>query len=565
MPITDSPIPDDPIPACAARRRPRLAALLLPLLCASAAAALDGRPRFENAAAEAGLRFTLDNDATARKRLIETMAGGLAVFDYDGDGLADIFFTNGADGPEMTKSDAKFHNRLFRNEGAWRFRDVTAEAGVGGAGYSMGAAAADFDNDGDSDLFVAGVFRNLLYRNEGDGSFADVTASSGIASDRWSVAAGWFDYDRDGLLDLFVVNYAEWSVEEDRYCGDRAAGLRVYCHPKYFAPIANRLYRNLGGGRFADVSAAAGIAARKGRGMSAAFADYDDDGFLDVFVTNDNLPNFLFRNDGGGAFEEDALLGGAALLDHGKPVASMGADFRDYDNDGRPDIHVTALSGETFPLFRNEGGGFFSDATFSSGIAKAAADKAGWCNGFVDFDNDGDKDLFTANSHVNDLVERTENYRYEQTNSLLINDGGRFADRSAAAGFAGAAAAHRGCGFADFDNDGLVDIVVSSLNAPAELWRNAAADGNHWLRFKLIGRQSNRGGFGARLRVGGQWNEVGSAVGYASSSDAGVHFGLGAAAVAQEVEILWPSGVRQVLRGVAADRVVTVEEPGGPQ
>ncbi len=554
------PIPDSP-----ARRRPRLAALLPPLLCAAAAAALGGQARFENTAAEAGLRFTLDNDATARKRLIETMAGGLAVFDYDGDGLADIFFTNGADGPEMVKSDAKFHNRLFRNEGGWRFRDVTAEAGVGGAGYSMGAAAADFDNDGDSDLFVAGVFRNLLYRNEGDGSFADVTDSSGIASDRWSVAAGWFDYDRDGLLDLFVVNYAEWSVEEDRYCGDRAAGLRVYCHPKYFAPIANRLYRNLGGGRFADVSAAAGIAARKGRGMSAAFADYDDDGFLDVFVTNDNLPNFLFRNDGGGAFEEDALLGGAALLDHGKPVASMGADFRDYDNDGRPDIHVTALSGETFPLFRNEGGGFFSDATFSAGIAKAAADKAGWCNGFVDFDNDGDKDLFTANSHVNDLVERTENYRYEQTNSLLINDGGRFADRSAEAGFAGAAAAHRGCGFADFDNDGLVDIVVSSLNAPAELWRNAAADGNHWLRFHLVGRQSNRGGFGARLRVGGQWNEAGSAVGYASSSDAGVHFGLGAAAVAQEVEILWPSGVRQVLRGVAADRVVTVEEPGAPQ
>ena len=546
--------------AFAPRRRSAapLFAALLPLFCA---AALSGRPRFENAAAEAGLLFTLDNHATARKRLIETMAGGVAAFDYDGDGFADIFFTNGAAGPALVKSDEKFLNRLFRNEGGRRFRDVTAEAGVGGAGYSMGAAAADFDNDGDSDLFVAGVFRNLLYRNEGDGSFADVTASSGIASDRWSVAAGWFDYDRDGLLDLFVVNYAEWSVEEDRFCGDRAANLRVYCHPQYFAPIANRLYRNLGGGRFADVSAAAGIAAHKGRGMSVAFADYDADGSLDVFVTNDNLPNFLFRNDGGGAFEEDALLGGAALLDHGKPVASMGADFRDYDNDGRPDIHVTALSGETFPLFRNEGDGFFSDATFSSGIAKAVADKAGWCNGFVDFDNDGDKDLFAANAHVNDLVERTESYRYVQTNSLLENDGGRFADRSAEAGFADAAAAHRGCAFADFDNDGLIDIVVSSLNAPAELWRNTTATRNHWARFKLVGRRSNRGGFGARVRIGGQWNEAGSAVGYASSSHAGVHFGLGPEAALEEVEILWPSGVRQILRDVAVDRVVTVREP----
>ncbi len=528
------------------------------LVCGAAYA--DGPVRFENIAAEAGLTFTLDNDATPRKRLIETMAGGVAVFDYDGDALPDIFFTNGAAGSELVKSDEKFLNRLFRNEGGWRFRDVTAEAGVGGAGYSMGAAAGDFDNDGDVDLFVAGVFRNLLYRNEGDGAFQEITAQAGIASDRWSVAAGWFDYDRDGLLDLFVVNYAEWSVEEDRFCGDRAANLRVYCHPKYFAPLANRLYRNLGGGRFEDVSASSGVGAHKGRGMSVAFADYDADGFPDAFVTNDNLPNFLFRNNGDGTFAEDALLGGAALLDHGKPVASMGADFRDYDNDGRPDIHVTALSGETFPLFRNEGDGFFSDATFSSGIAKAVADKAGWCNGLVDFDNDGDKDLFTANSHVNDLVERTENYRYEQTNSLLLNDGGRFIDRSAAAGLA-TAAAHRGCGFADFDNDGLMDIVVSSLNAPAELWRNATATENRWARFKLVGRRSNRDGFGARVRIGGQWNEAGSAVGYASSSHAGVHFGLGSAATLEEVEILWPSGVRQVLRDVAVDRVATVREP----
>ena len=493
--------------------------------------------------------------------MIETMAGGLAVFDYNGDSRPDIFFTNGASIPELKKTDPKYQNRLFRNEGDWSFKDVTSEAGVGGEGYSMGAAAADFDNDGDVDLFVAGVFQNLLYRNEGDGSFADITVASGVASDRWAVAAGWFDYDSDGLLDLFVVNYAEWTPDYDRFCGDRAKGLRVYCHPKYFPPVPNHVYRNKGGGKFEDVSAASGINEHKGRGMSVAFADADGDGRIDAFVTNDNLPNFLFRNGGDGTFTEEALLSGVALLDHGKPVASMGADFRDYDNDGLADIHVTALSGETFPLFRNDGDGFFSDSTFKSGVARAVVDKGGWCTGFVDFDNDGRKDLFTANSHVNDLVERTENFSYKQSNSLLLNIGeGRFDDVSATAGFK-AEKAHRGCGFADFDGDGRLDIVTSSLGDTAELWRNSSVSDNHWIRFRLIGAAGNRDGFGARVRVGDQWNEVGSAVGYASSSHAGVHFGLGSEETVAEVEILWPGGARQVLENLAADQVVEVSEP----
>ena len=362
-------------------------------------------PRFERiSTADSGLLFTLSNSPTSDKRMIETMPGGIAAFDFDNDGRIDIFFTNGAAIPSMKKSA----NRLFRNEGpGMRFRDVTATAGLAGDGYSMGAAAGDFDNDGHTDLFVAGDRHNLLYRNLGNGKFEDITARSGIKSDEWSVAAGWFDFDGDGLLDLLVINYGR-DTNETRFCGDASRNLRIYCHPKYFAPRPNQLYRNLGGGRFEDVTAKSGIGAHKGRGMSVAFADYDADGLIDAFVTNDNLPNSLFHNLGKGRFEETALLAGVALLDHGKPIASMGADFRDVDNDGRPDISVTALSGETFPYFHNDGGGMFHDATYASRIGPLSTKRAGWANAWVDFNNDGWKDLFSANSHVNDLVERFE-------------------------------------------------------------------------------------------------------------------------------------------------------------
>jgi hypothetical protein len=289
------------------------------------------------------------------------MPGGVAAFDYDNDGRVDILFTNGASIPSLKKDSPKFYNRLFHNEGGMKFRDATAESGLAGDGYSMGVAAGDFDNDGKADLFVAGVHHNALFRNLGNGKFEDVTSKSGIKSDEWSVAAGWFDFDNDGLLDLFVVNYGAWSPAYDRFCGDSSKGLRVYCHPKYFEPRPNQLYRNRGDGTFEDVTAKSGILQHKGRGMSVAFADYDADGLLDVFVTNDNLPNFLFHNLGKGKFEETALLAGVAVLDHGKPVASMGADFKDYDNDGRPDITVTALNGETFPLFHNDGKGSFHE------------------------------------------------------------------------------------------------------------------------------------------------------------------------------------------------------------
>lgn len=519
--------------------------------------------RFRDVAQRANLRFVLENNPTAQKHMIETMAGGVAAFDYNGDGLPDIFFTNGAAIPSLQKDSPKYWNRLYRNDGAMKFTDVTEEAGVAGSGYSMGVAAGDFDNDGHADLFVAGVYRNLLYRNEGNGKFEDVTTKSRIKSDKWSVAAGWFDYDNDGRLDLFVVNYAKWTPDFNRYCGDAERNIRVYCHPKYFEAISNQLYHNNGDGTFEDVSEKSGISGHLGRGMSVAFADYDGDGFTDIFVTNDNLPNFLFHNRGDGTFEEVGLTGGVALPEHGSPIASMGADFRDYDNDGFPDIAVTALTGETFPLFRNDGHGGFEDATYSSQIGPQTIRWSGWGNGLFDFDNDTYKDLFTANSHVNDRIDSFEATPYKQANRVFRNLGnGKFQDvsREAGQGF-DIARAHRGSAFADFNNDGKIDVVVSSLGEPAELWENVSTSSNHWLEIRLIGVRSNRDGIGARIDLGGQSNQMTTAVSYASSSDSGVHFGLGQTKQVETIKIRWPSGIVQVLTDIKADQSIEVREP----
>ena len=516
--------------------------------------------RFREVAASAGISFVLENSPTDRKHMIETMPGGIAVFDFDGDGRPDIYFTNGAEIPSLEKASPKYWNRLYRNEGGMKFRDVTEAAGVAGSGYSMGAAVADFDNDGRADLFVAGVNRNILYRNLGGGKFEDVTAKAGIKSGEWAVAAGWFDYDRDGRLDLWVVHYAKWTPAYDRYCGDQARGVRIYCHPKYFEGLAGTLYRNKGDGTFEDVSVKSGIAAFAGRGMSVAFADYDQDGYPDVFVTNDNMPNFLFHNKGNGTFEEVGLLAGTALRDAGKPVASMGVEFKDYDNDGLPDAFVTALAGETYPVFRNAGKGVFLDATYSSKLGSLAVKHSGWGLGLFDFNNDGWKDLFTANSHVNDKVEMFEPAVYREKNSMFANDAGTFHDVSEEAGLT-LAAAHRGAGFADFNGDGRMDAVVSSLGAPTELWENVSPGREHWIILRLRGTKSNRDGIGAKVRIGKQYNEMTTTTGYASSADFGVHFGLGSVAVIPAIEIQWPGGAKQSLTNVKADQILEVVEP----
>jgi len=514
---------------------------------------------FRDIAKSAGIAFV--HHYAPSRYFVDSAPGGLAVFDYNGDGRPDIFFTNAASTPSLEKTSPLQANRLYRNDGNMRFTDVTDLAGVGGVGYAMGAAAADYDHDGRIDLFVAGVGRSQLLHNRGDGRFDDVTATSGITGGEWAVAGGWFDYDNDGRLDLLVVNYVQWSPDTNRSCGDEARGIQIYCHPRSFPGLPDRLYRNRGDGTFEDVSARAGLLSHVGKGMSAAFADVDHDGRLDVFVTNDTVPNFLFRNKGDGTFEETALLSGVSVPDSGKPISSMGTDVQDYDNDGWEDIHLTALSGETFPLFRNDGRGGFVETTQTSGLGRLTARLSGWCTVLADFDNDGWKDIFTANSHVNDRIGDFEAVAFKQANSLFLNNRqGRFVDGTPASGLATASAAHRGCGVADFDGDGRLDLVVLVLGEASELWQNQSSSNSHWLIVKLVGVRSNRDGIGARVAVGKQVRTMTTAVGYASSSHAGLHFGLGNASDAVRVEVQWPSGTKQTVENVKPNQVLEIRE-----
>ena len=431
------------------------------------------RIRFENRQATSGIGFVLNNGTTADKPVIDSTLGGVAVFDYNNDGRLDVFFTNGAHIPSLKKINPSFYNRLYENQGDGTFADVTEVAGLSGSGYSMGAAVGDFDNDGWSDLYVSGVNVNALYRNDGKGAFADATQTAGVtgrfASGRkpWSVASAWVDYDSDGHLDLFVVNYLDWSFAKNQLCGD--AGKRLSCSPALYDGLPNMLYRNNGDGTFTDVSTEAGIADHIGKGMSAAVADYDADGRPDIFVTNDSERNFLFQNVDGKRFEEVAVEAAVAFTEDGIPVSSMGLDFRDLNNDGRPDVTITALTNETYPLFVNEGGGLFVDATYSALIGLSSNTMSGWGNGAFDFDGDGWKDIFTANSHVSENLELYRKQKYKLANAVFQNRGdGTFEAAGGAAGL-DAAAAHRGAAFGDLDGDGRIDAVVSAIGEPAEI------------------------------------------------------------------------------------------------
>jgi hypothetical protein len=526
--------------------------------------------RFMEVAAKSGLRFELHNGAEGQFHQIELTSGGVAVLDYDNDGCTDVFFTNGAAIPSLRKTGPEYHNRLFRNNCDMTFTDVTAGAGLSGEGYSTAVAIGDFDNDGNADIFVAGVKRNTLYRNLGNGRFADVTARAGVTGadpkfgNMWAVSAGWLDYDNDGWLDLFVSNYVVWDSATAPRCGN--AERQFYCHPKAYPGLPGQLFHNNHDGTFTDVSQPSGIGRHIGKGMGVAFADIDGDGLTDIFVANDSVRNFLFHNRGGGTYEEIGLEAGVALREDGFAIAGMGADLRDFDNDGLPDLVVSGILNDSFMLFRNLGRGGFDDYSQRTGLTMGTRMYTGWSLGMYDFDNDGWKDLFFALSHLAQL-DRYLGRDSTLSNRVFRNVGGaRFVDVSDSAGpdFQ-QAAMHRGVAFADFDNDGRVDAVVAVVNGPAKLFRNVTGGGSHWLAIRLRGVRSNRQGLGAVVHVhlpDGRdlYNQATTAVGYACSSEALVRFGLGSSNIADRIEIRWPAGGVQRLANVAAGRIVDVVE-----
>ena len=534
--------------------------------------------RFSDATAALKLDFQHESSATTQKYLLETMGGGAALIDFDGDGRLDVFFTNGARlrdpmpaGAAPDKSEPKYWNRLFRQNSDGTFADVTEKAGVSGAAsnaYSMGVATGDFDNDGDPDLYVTGYPSNLLYRNDGDGTFTDVTTRAGVRGGGWSASAGFFDYDKDGHLDLFVTRYLDWSFEKNTYCGEKPPGRRAYCHPDNFGGTTNLLFHNNGNGTFTEVSQKAGVANPKGKGLGVAFADFDLDGWTDVYVANDSVQCFLYRNKRDGSFEDVSLISGAGFNDDGKTFAGMGVDFADYDNDGRPDIIVTDLSNEMYVLFRNEGDGNFSDVKTKSGIAQATLLHSGWGVRFVDVDNDGWRDLFVAQGHVMDTIEHTApNLRYMQPPLLLHNQRGRFTPAGERAGKAFAQPrAGRGAAFGDIDNDGDLDVVVANCGQRAYVLKNDSGNRSRWLGLRLVGTRSNKDGIGARVNVTGssglrQMFEVYTASSYLSSSDKRIVAGLGQDDTAKLVEITWPSGATQRLENVKANQMIGITEP----
>lgn len=523
-------------------------------------------PLFESLT-PAGLVFRQENSPTPYKHLIETMGGGVALLDYNNDGLLDIFLVNGghlgANGKDsFDRANPRYWNRLFRQNIDGTFSDVTVAAGLASAGdanYGMGVAAGDYDNDGFTDLYVTSYGRNILYHNNGNGTFTDVTAQAGVAAGGWSVSAGFFDFDNDGKLDLFVTRYLEWDLEHSKSCG---VSPRIYCSPSAFAGATSVLYRNRGDGTFEDVSVASGIARQKGhplkgKALGVAFADYDGDGFVDIIVANDGIEQFLFHNNGNGTFTERGLESGVAFTDDGKPISGMGVDFRDYDNDGRPDIVITDLARQKYAVYHNDGRGFFSYRSLQTGLAALSGMSSGWGMRLEDFDNDGWKDLFVAQGHVIDNVQQIDPALHSlEMPMLALNRNGRFerVDSGVAEPLAG-----RGAAFGDLNNDGWIDVVMTALGSRPFVFRTRPGPA-HWLTIALRGTRSNRDGFGACVRANGQSQYATSAGSYLSASDKRVHFGLGAATKA-DLEITWPSGVVQTMANVAVDRFLIVVEP----
>jgi hypothetical protein len=556
-------------PGHGARLAPGLGAGLVPglilvLLWIVAPGAQSG-VTFEDVAKSIGIASTHINGASPEKFLVETMGSGAAFLDYDNDGWLDLFVVDGG----SVAVSVKASHRLFHNEGNGSFKDVTAASGIVHRDYGMGVCAGDVDSDGRIDLYITNYGPNALYRNAGNGVFSDITRTARVGLDGWSTSCAFLDVDRDGDLDLFITNYLDAPKSKNPFCGDPQRRIRVYCHPLNYTGLPSVLYRNDGKGVFADVSAEAGIAKFVGNGLGVAVGDYDDDGWPDVFVANDAVPNFLFHNDGKGRFGEVALAAGVAVGRDGKARAGMGTEFADYNNDGRLDLVVTNHEFETHSLFRNDGKGSFSDASVEAGIASPTLPFVGFGVGFFDADKDGNTDLAIVNGHV---IDNTAVFRpgstHAQRRLLFQSTGRRFTEigKHAGPGFA-TPTVGRTLLAGDIDNDGDVDLVVTSNGGALEVLRNNSGRERHALTVRVAGARSNRNGIGSRVTIAAQgraqMREVKSGSSYLGQNDLRMHFGLGDATRVDRVDIRWPSGEVETLRDVAADQIVTVTEGKG--
>ncbi len=521
--------------------------------------------QFKDITSKAGINFEHFNGVAGDFYFPEIAGPGAAFLDYDGDGDQDVFLVNGSSLP--TPNPHKDPNsKLLQNDGAGSFVDVTAESKIDLRGFfGMGAAAGDYDNDGDPDLYVTGYLRSVLLVNSGDGTFSNRTEAAKVSNlGHWATSAGFFDYDRDGLLDLFVCNYVLFDTDSNPPCS--GGGFRSYCHPSAFEGDPSVLYHNNGDGTFTDVSQASGIAGSPGKSLGVAFADYDQDGWLDAFVANDTVADFLFHNQGDGTFQEVAFLAGVAYNEDGHARAGMGVDFGDFDRDGRLDLIVTNFTSEGNALFRNAGDGSFAEVTRHTGIRKNSFLKVGFGVRFFDYDNDMDLDVLAVNGHV---IPRIAEYRddttFAQEKLLYVNHEGKFEERSQESGDCfSTQGVGRGAVFADIDNDGDVDVLVTNNGGGVQLLRNDGGNRNNWLLLKLVGRKSNRDGIGARItaQIGDRTlvTQVQRAASYLSSQDERVHLGLGKSSLVGELQIDWPSGIRQTLQDLPSNQILTVEE-----
>jgi enediyne biosynthesis protein E4 len=526
---------------------------------------------YVDVAAASGITFQHDNAASAEKYLIETMGSGCGWIDYDQNGLLDLFLVNGA-ATRLYTPKHHLQSALYRNNGDGTFTDVTAKAGVGAEGlFGMGVAVGDYDNDGFPDLFVLGYGRCILFHNNGDGTFTDVTAKAGVEnSGRWGSSAAWFDYDNDGRLDLVIANYVDWSPENNSWCGDHGPGLRSYCHPDNYHGQAPTLYHNNGDGTFTDVSLRSGVGAMPGNGLGVVTFDYDDDGWQDIFIANDSMPNFLFHNNRDGTFREVGYMAGVAVSMDGTSEAGMGVDAADASGNGRMDLIVTHLDSQLARFYQNMGGGVFDDATLRSKISYATFHMSGFGTRFMDYDNDGWRDVFMADGHILDNIERYRGeVRYAEPKLMFRNTGrGIFENVSERLGTDfQRPRVSRGAAIGDFDNDGDLDVLVNNNGEPAQLLRNDGGNANHWLGVFLIGTRSNRDGVGARVKLTAGdltlYDQRKGGMSYQSAQDPRLHFGLGAHGMVDGLEIGWPSGVVTKLAGIKSDQIISVQEGEG--